>query len=123
MQNKPLTLRQRCDFAKHQRSLSNSATLQNDIHNLHQLIREQIADDKTFLSELEKSVHYTLFLIDIAPRYDYSPNIRANGFWTFVQIIIKFFRLTLHSIKKDSFNLDSTKKALQVCSRRSVCLI
>lgn len=114
MPNKPLTLRQRADFAKHQVPLINSATLQYDATNLYHLIREQIQEDSALLFELERSYQLTLYLIDIAPQYDYSPNIRANGFWAFAQIIIKFYRLTLHSIKKDSFNPDGTRKALQV---------
>lgn len=84
---------------------------------LTQLNEAYTCIDKTYLQD-EKQIRSVwkgcIFLLEIAPLYDYNSETHANGYWSFAKLIIKFGKILQITANEDVYSREQVVNVLQV---------
>ena len=85
--------------------LDSAKSLQLQLEETFLEIKKLYHIDEELIQYLNKAYDGCNFLLEIAPLYDYQ-NHQANGYWTFVKVIIKFGKTILITTKNNNFQRD-----------------
>ena len=72
------------------------------------------SQDKELVQSVEQAHQGCIFLLKIAPLYDYHPSIQANGYWSFAKLIIKIGKIILVTSTENTSNREQIINVLHV---------